>query len=186
MQFNNTILDWSNSLYEFEIYNERNYTCWYTKNILLCWNLKPTMIYLILIYGLSNLQLILFFNIFHKSSMDPYITSKFSIKIIKIGKDEELRSFIKDKNMLISRVIIGRWLLLDISLDLLDARGSILLTWINFNPSMNRWLAWKLEWRWIDGYVRIGYILIFEFDIPRHPSKEIRNIWIKKIPTYPV
>ena len=70
--------------------------------------------------------------------MDPYIASEFIIKIIEIGKDEEGRPFIKEKQILISRVIIDRCLLLDISLELLDTRGSISLTWINFNSSMKQ------------------------------------------------
>ena len=89
--------------------------------------LKLTMIYLILISGVSNMQLLLFLNLFRKSSMIPYLKGGF----IRIGKEREFHQCIKEKEILISKVVIDQYLSLDILLDLL-----------------NPWCALKLFFTW--------------------------------------
>ena len=65
------------------------------------------MIYLILISGLSNTRLLLFLNHFRDSSTIPYFKGEF----IWIGKEREFHQCIKEKAILILRVIIDQFLL---------------------------------------------------------------------------
>ena len=78
--------------------------------------LKLTMIYLILISGLSNTRLLLFLNHFRESSTIPYFKGAF----IWIGKEREFHQCIKEREILILRVIIDQFLSLGILLDLLN------------------------------------------------------------------
>ena len=89
---------------------------WTKSNILCPSILKLTMIYLILISGLSNTRLLLFLNHFRESSTIPYYKGGF----IWIGKEREFHQCIKEKAILIWGVIIDQFLSLDILLDLLN------------------------------------------------------------------
>ena len=74
------------------------------------------MISLILISSLSNTRLLLFLNHFSESSTIPYFKGGF----IRIGKEWEFHQCIKEKEILILRVIIDQFLSLDILLDVLN------------------------------------------------------------------
>ena len=94
----------------------KKFHMWTSSNIMCPSVLKLTMTYLILISGLSNTRLLLVLNNFPESSMIPYFTGGF----IQIGKEREFHQCIKEKAILILRVIIDQFLSLGILLDLLN------------------------------------------------------------------